>query len=95
VTRLRGVCGPLPFFFFSDELLEDFLSQRAATPTMAVELVQMSAGFFLSATPKLAQRALSEFNLTTEQRSAYPHHTEHSKREQKCIPLCLGSDEDF
>ncbi|KAG7282011.1 hypothetical protein CRUP_020116 [Coryphaenoides rupestris] len=36
-----------------DELLKDFLSQRSATPAMAVELVQMSAGFFLATLSEL------------------------------------------
>uniref|UniRef100_UPI003AAADF85 small ribosomal subunit protein mS39 n=1 Tax=Centroberyx gerrardi TaxID=166262 RepID=UPI003AAADF85 len=55
----------------SDELLEDFLTacSGAGAPERAVELVQLSAAFCLPATPRLAQRALSEFNLSEEQRS--------------------------
>ncbi|XP_034545147.1 pentatricopeptide repeat domain-containing protein 3, mitochondrial [Notolabrus celidotus] len=48
-------------------LLEEFLS--ACSPQRAVELVQLSATFCLSATPTLATRALAEFDLTEEQRA--------------------------
>ncbi|KAJ3587390.1 hypothetical protein NHX12_010988 [Muraenolepis orangiensis] len=53
----------------SDKLLEDFLSRCSESPTMAVELVQLSAAFCLPATPRLTQRVLAEFVLTEEQRS--------------------------
>ncbi|KAM4621416.1 small ribosomal subunit protein mS39 isoform 1-T2 [Polymixia lowei] len=55
----------------SDVLLEDFLSMCGSTgaPERAVELVQLSAAFCLPATPRLAQRALAEFDLTEEQRT--------------------------
>ena len=69
---LCDVCDPLPFllFFFSEALLEDFLSQCSGAPTTAVELVKLSAAFCLPATPQLAQRVLLEFDLTEDQRSA-------------------------
>ncbi|XP_070692802.1 small ribosomal subunit protein mS39 [Pempheris klunzingeri] len=53
------------------ELLQDFLSAclRERSPQRAVELVQLSAAFCLSETPKLAKRTLAEFNLTEEQRA--------------------------
>ncbi|XP_028445783.1 small ribosomal subunit protein mS39 isoform X3 [Perca flavescens] len=52
-------------------LLEDFLSMyhSAGSSQRAVELVQLSASFCLSATPRLAKRTLAEFNLTEEQRA--------------------------
>ncbi|XP_042274042.1 pentatricopeptide repeat domain-containing protein 3, mitochondrial [Thunnus maccoyii] len=54
-----------------DELLEDFLSacRSDGSPQRAVELVQLSASFCLRATPRLATRALAEFDLTEEQRT--------------------------
>lgn len=53
----------------SEGLLEDFLSacRSHGSPTRAVELVQLSAAFCLSATGRLAKQAL-EFDLTEEQR---------------------------
>ncbi|XP_053735915.1 pentatricopeptide repeat domain-containing protein 3, mitochondrial [Synchiropus splendidus] len=55
----------------SDKLLDDFLSvcKRDSDAQRAVELVQLSSAFCLQATPKLAKRALTEFNLKEEQRS--------------------------
>ncbi|XP_034738950.1 pentatricopeptide repeat domain-containing protein 3, mitochondrial [Etheostoma cragini] len=52
-------------------LLEDFLSMCHSTGSSqrAVELVQQSAAFCLSATPRLAKRTLAEFDLTEEQRA--------------------------
>ncbi|KAG8004264.1 Pentatricopeptide repeat domain-containing protein 3, partial [Nibea albiflora] len=52
-----------------DELLENFLSvcHSNGTPQRAVELVQLSAAFYLASTPRLATRALAEFQLTEEQ----------------------------
>ncbi|KAM8908242.1 small ribosomal subunit protein mS39 [Spinachia spinachia] len=52
-------------------LLEDFLSAGGShsSPTRAVELVQLSAAFCLSATPRLAKRALVEFDVTAEHRA--------------------------
>ncbi|XP_073342712.1 small ribosomal subunit protein mS39 [Pagrus major] len=54
-----------------EELLEEFLSacHRDGSPQKAVELVQLSTAFCLSATPKLAKRALAEFDLNEEQRA--------------------------
>ncbi|XP_074503843.1 small ribosomal subunit protein mS39 [Sebastes fasciatus] len=52
-------------------LLEDFLSacRSDGSPERAVELVQLSAAFCLSATPRLATRTLAEFDVTEEQRT--------------------------
>ncbi|KAM9357148.1 small ribosomal subunit protein mS39 [Symphorus nematophorus] len=52
-------------------LLEDFLSvcHSNGSPQKAVELVQLSAAFCLSTTPRLAKRTLAEFELTEEQRA--------------------------
>lgn len=52
-------------------LFEDFLSacRSDGSPQTAVELVQLSAAFCMSATPRLAKRALAEFDLTEEQRA--------------------------
>lgn len=57
-------------FSRSEGLLEDFLSvcRSDGSPLRAVELVQLSAAFCLSATPRLAKRTLAEFDLTEEQR---------------------------
>lgn len=54
----------------SEGLLEDFLlvCQNESLPQRAVELVQFSATFCLSATKKLATCALADFDLTDEQR---------------------------
>ncbi|KAK5865224.1 hypothetical protein PBY51_016405 [Eleginops maclovinus] len=54
-----------------EPLLEDFLSVCCSdgSPQRAVMLVQLSAAFCLSATPKLAKRTLAEFNLTEKQRA--------------------------
>ncbi|XP_040030508.1 small ribosomal subunit protein mS39 [Gasterosteus aculeatus] len=54
----------------NEGLLEDFLSacRSHGSPTRAVELVQLSAAFCLSATGRLAKQAL-EFDLTEEQRA--------------------------
>ncbi|XP_068439696.1 small ribosomal subunit protein mS39 [Clinocottus analis] len=55
-----------------EALLEDFLSAGAGggvSPGRAVELVQMSAAFCLPATPRLATRALAEFQVTEDQRA--------------------------
>lgn len=54
----------------SEGLLEDFLlvCQSESLPQRAVELVQFSATFCLSATNKLATSALADFDLTDEQR---------------------------
>lgn len=56
----------------SEVLLNRFLSacQSSGAPDKAVELVQLSAAFCLSATPGLAKRALAEFKLSDEQRSS-------------------------
>lgn len=56
--------------FSSESLLEDFLSvcHTDGSAQRAVELVQLSAAFCLSATPRLAKQTLAEFNLTEEQR---------------------------
>uniref|UniRef100_UPI0037E80F1D small ribosomal subunit protein mS39 n=1 Tax=Semicossyphus pulcher TaxID=241346 RepID=UPI0037E80F1D len=55
----------------AEGLLDEFLSacRSEGSPQMAVELVQMSSAFCLSATPTLAKRTLAEFDLTEEQRS--------------------------
>ncbi|XP_054453669.1 pentatricopeptide repeat domain-containing protein 3, mitochondrial [Anoplopoma fimbria] len=52
-------------------LLEDFLSacRSGGSPERAVELVQLSAAFCLSATPRLAKQTLAGFDLTEEQRA--------------------------
>ncbi|XP_020490037.2 small ribosomal subunit protein mS39 [Labrus bergylta] len=52
-------------------LLEEFLSacHSEGSTNRAVALVQLSAAFCLSATPTLAKRTLSEFDLTEEQRA--------------------------
>ncbi|XP_060904774.1 small ribosomal subunit protein mS39 [Labrus mixtus] len=52
-------------------LLEEFLSacHSEGSTKRAVALVQLSAAFCLSATPTLAKRTLSEFDLTEEQRA--------------------------
>ncbi|CAJ1057949.1 pentatricopeptide repeat domain-containing protein 3%2C mitochondrial [Xyrichtys novacula] len=52
-------------------LLEEFLSvcHSKGSTQMAVELVQTSATFCLSATSTLAKRTLAEFDLTEEQRA--------------------------
>ncbi|KAM3613089.1 uncharacterized protein V6R79_019990 [Siganus canaliculatus] len=52
-------------------LLEDFLSVCCSdgSPQRAVELVQLSSAFCLPVTPRLAKRALAEFDLTEEQRA--------------------------
>lgn len=54
-----------------EPLLEDFLSVCCSdgSSQRAVELVQLSAAFCLSATPKLAKRTLAELDLTEEQRA--------------------------
>ncbi|XP_070769420.1 small ribosomal subunit protein mS39 [Enoplosus armatus] len=54
-----------------EELFEDFLSvcRSEGSPQRAVELVQLSAAFCLSATPRLAKRTLAEFDLREEQRA--------------------------
>ncbi|XP_041800280.1 pentatricopeptide repeat domain-containing protein 3, mitochondrial [Chelmon rostratus] len=54
-----------------EELLEDFLSvcRSDGSAQRAVELVQLSAAFCLSATPKLAKQTLADFNLTENQRA--------------------------
>nr|XP_033488912.1 pentatricopeptide repeat domain-containing protein 3, mitochondrial [Epinephelus lanceolatus] len=54
-----------------EQLLEDFMSvcHSKRSPGKAVELVQLSGAFCLSATPRLATRALAEFDLTEEQRA--------------------------
>uniref|UniRef100_A0A665T832 Small ribosomal subunit protein mS39 n=1 Tax=Echeneis naucrates TaxID=173247 RepID=A0A665T832_ECHNA len=54
----------------SEALLQNFLSacQSNGSPQTAVGLVQLSAAFCLPETPKLAKRALAEFDLTEEQR---------------------------
>uniref|UniRef100_A0A665T929 Small ribosomal subunit protein mS39 n=1 Tax=Echeneis naucrates TaxID=173247 RepID=A0A665T929_ECHNA len=53
----------------SEALLQNFLSacQSNGSPQTAVGLVQLSAAFCLPETPKLAKRALAEFDLTEEQ----------------------------
>ncbi|KAM7000739.1 small ribosomal subunit protein mS39 [Tautogolabrus adspersus] len=55
----------------AEGLLEEFLSvcRSEGSSQRAVELVQLSAAFCLSATPTLAKRTLSEFDLTEEQRA--------------------------
>ncbi|XP_042348871.1 pentatricopeptide repeat domain-containing protein 3, mitochondrial [Plectropomus leopardus] len=55
----------------NEGLFEEFLSvcRNNGSPEEAVELVQMSAAYCLSATPRLAKQALAEFNLTEEQRA--------------------------
>lgn len=55
---------------FSEGLLEDFLSacHSDGGPERAVELLQLSAAFCLSVTPRLAKQTLAEFSLTEEQR---------------------------
>uniref|UniRef100_A0A3Q3W9G0 Small ribosomal subunit protein mS39 n=1 Tax=Mola mola TaxID=94237 RepID=A0A3Q3W9G0_MOLML len=52
-------------------LLEDFLSacHSDGGPERAVELLQLSAAFCLSVTPRLAKQTLAEFSLTEEQRA--------------------------
>nr|XP_046263079.1 pentatricopeptide repeat domain-containing protein 3, mitochondrial [Scatophagus argus] len=54
-----------------EQLLEDFLSvcHSNGSSKRAVELVQLSSTFCLSATPRLAKRALAEFDLTEDQRA--------------------------
>lgn len=56
--------------FSSEGLLEEFLSvcRSDGSSQRAVELVQLSATFCLSSTPKLAKQTLEEFELTEEQR---------------------------
>uniref|UniRef100_A0A673CGA8 Small ribosomal subunit protein mS39 n=1 Tax=Sphaeramia orbicularis TaxID=375764 RepID=A0A673CGA8_9TELE len=56
----------------SAELLEDFLlaCHSSGSSQRAVELVQMSAAFCLSTTPKLAEKVLAQFELNEEQRDA-------------------------
>lgn len=58
------------FPLLSAGLLEEFLSacRGSGSPQRAVELVQLSAAFCLSTTPKLAKQALDAFDLTEEQR---------------------------
>ncbi|XP_030001851.1 small ribosomal subunit protein mS39 isoform X2 [Sphaeramia orbicularis] len=55
----------------SAELLEDFLlaCHSSGSSQRAVELVQMSAAFCLSTTPKLAEKVLAQFELNEEQRT--------------------------
>ncbi|XP_023264196.1 pentatricopeptide repeat domain-containing protein 3, mitochondrial-like [Seriola lalandi dorsalis] len=55
----------------SEQLLEDFLSVCLSngSPQRAVDLVQLSAAFCLPETPKLAKKALAEFDLNEEQRA--------------------------
>ncbi|KAK9517581.1 hypothetical protein VZT92_022940 [Zoarces viviparus] len=52
-------------------LLEDFLSacRSDGSADRAVELVQLSAAFCLSATPRLANQTLAQFDVTAEQRA--------------------------
>ncbi|XP_035525803.1 pentatricopeptide repeat domain-containing protein 3, mitochondrial [Morone saxatilis] len=52
-------------------LLDNFLTlcHSEDSPQKAVELVQLSAAFYLPATPRLAERALTLFELTEEQRA--------------------------
>lgn len=69
IERFVTLCFLL-CLFSSDGLLEEFLSvcRSDGSPQRAVELVQLSAAFCLSATPRLAKQTLAEFDLTEEQR---------------------------
>lgn len=64
----------------SEGLLEDFLlvCRNESLPQRAVELVQFSATFCLSATNKLATSALADFDLTDEQRWGRGHQHIHT-----------------
>lgn len=62
------VCVPSPQC--SEGLLEEFLfvCRKEKLPQSALEIVQFSASFCLSATQKLARSVLADFDLTDEQR---------------------------
>lgn len=63
-----SLCVPSPLC--SEGLLEEFLlvCRNEKRPQRAVEVVQFSASFCLSATQKLAKSVLADFDLTDEQR---------------------------
>lgn len=68
--KFGGKCAIYVCLPCSEGLMEDFLSicHAEKCPQRAVQLVQLSAAFCLSVTPRLATRVLAEFDLTDEHR---------------------------